>query len=1652
MIRGVRQAGAALQKQERAARTLQNRYRRLTATTRSFVQAQLSLGSIAFIAGGGAGLASVVTTISAYEQALSTAGAISSATAAEFVLLREESRRLGQTTRFSAAQAAEGMVFIARAGFDVSAVLQTVQGTLLLAQAGALDLAAAADIATNILTGFRLETQQLGEVVDILALAANRSNTNVLQLGEAMKFVSPVSAGLGVSIQDTTAAVAALSNAGLQASIAGTGLRRVMAGLESPSFKAAQIFNSLGLSTDDVRVSTVGLIEVLRRLSVAGLDTGQALEAFGDRGGPAFEVLSSSIPFIEQMVLELSNAEGTALRVAVAMDDNLNGALLRVRSAYESVVLAFGEVGTTNVLRAAFDGLAEALRFVARNMEVATRVGTAFLLAFSLPRIQSLAVGMFGLASATGTFTVALSAAAVAARFLLRALLIGLAIELIVGAIRTFREFQSIVQETPALFEDAVAVGVDRFVNGFIQGLHLLGRLIHNLVPLFISPFIAAFVALGANLPALIFDPDVDFSTYAARAATAAAESFAGAFSDLIRDFSEDFGQISGPPPRFIEIASQEQIDRVRAAQEAAATVIEQSAVRIASSQQQVRVAVEESSRALLSQESVLQAIARGTNQYKAFVDSLTLSQRELRIEAEQQLQIDLAPQFESAGLEAQFGILNNFRQEVESINADLLGVQQRLASSAGLSESDVVTLRQQEIALRTQLDLLSQQEGEFQRAARAAGVFAERQAELSDAVGLYVKLSQDLITPLEKYQMGLGQLELLLSKGTISQEQFNKTVAQLAKITNTVDAVIGSHLQTVLRFVAAYARAGVASERFFQNVIRSQEDIRRQSEQDVEIALAPAPQAAGLVAYFAVLDQQRDRLKQLNNQLELVQRQLQSPGIYGLSPENIRQLKEQEIVLGTQVDVLRQNADLFRDVAAAARKYAESQAELSEGVDLYQRLLRMSKTPQDEYRRGVRLLQIVFDATLLTQKQFIALSNQLAVSLDIIIDPLKRVQQAFQGFSEGRNNYADFILDITEAQKQLRRDSEQEIQLALAAPAEAAGLKAYLLLFNDIDDRISKAQREFADIGRQLESPTLSNEAEGALLGQKIALTTLVSLLRTYKAGLEETASENRNLVTETTRTVLALQQYDSLVQQSITPLDRYQSGLANLTSLLDMGTISQEQFNVAHRQLRIETEQVSNALELTQAAFSGQFSGQSAFAEFIAETSSGLRDLRRESEQEIQIAFTPSDSARAGLEAQSEVMNRFRRELAGLNEDLIGIQSQLSRPGLLATDLTQLKEQEVALITHIDLLLRSEEGFQQLSSVTREYVEEQTRLMEAAELYLELLEPTLTITEQYALDLELLQLALDNARISQEQFNMALEQLQARRTQQNVDLLQTSLGQISNVARTAGDAIGGSFGKAAEKIGEVIDLVNSLLDLVSGLGDLFKALGGLGGNSAGGFSGFFSSLGFAAEGGPIQAGKPYMVGERGPELVIPTQSGTVIPNDQLTSFVTQQVRRVVRMTEDYSVGVGPSLNELISSIQKTTTIFDNLAARVSSIRVPTQWFEMTTPMIPQPRQRGGPVHPGQPYVVGEAGRELFVPGQAGSVFSNQALANLQEASGATTINNYYEINGGDELSVERGLLNTIPALEESNRRTLNRDMRRASSFNTSVRRGNRR
>jgi TP901 family phage tail tape measure protein len=380
--------------------------------------------------GGALILRSTIRTLADFSQSMSTIKAITGETGAAFDALRNRAKKLGIETRFSATQAAEGMVFLARTGFDANQVLQTIQGTLNLAQVGLIDVARAADIASNVLKGFRLEANSMNRVIDVLAKTSSKSNTNVEQLGDAMSFAAPAAAALGVSVETTAAAIGVLSDAAIQGTRAGSGLRTSFIKLLAGAGAAKKSLKAVDLSLKDVNIESRGLIPVLETLRAANIGLTQAYELVGIRQANNLLILIDSLPRLKELARLNREAAGTAEEMAEVMDDNLNGALLRVKSAFEGVILELGDEGGTSGLRTLLEKTAQFLRIVANNADMLAKaltiMGTVILgrlvvgaIAILISQLKKLVVTMTLLSA---RIIPAMAAAAIAAFAILAAI------------------------------------------------------------------------------------------------------------------------------------------------------------------------------------------------------------------------------------------------------------------------------------------------------------------------------------------------------------------------------------------------------------------------------------------------------------------------------------------------------------------------------------------------------------------------------------------------------------------------------------------------------------------------------------------------------------------------------------------------------------------------------------------------------------------------------------------------------------------------------------------------------------------------------------------------------------------------------------------------------------------------------------------------------------------------------------------------------------------------------------------------------------------------------------------------------------------------------------------------------------------------------
>ncbi len=290
----------------------------------------------------------------------------------EFKMLREQARELGATTAFTANQVAQGQAFYAMAGFKPEQIKNAMPGTLAMSLAGDIDLGTTADIGSNILTGFKLDSDQMGRVSDVLVGAFTRSNTSLTMLGDTMKYVAPVASGLGVDLETAAAATGKLGDAGIQGSMAGTSLRAILGRLAEPPKMAAKALEELGIKTRDAKGNLRDFPELLAELDKKTAKMGNAQRAgffkhiAGEEAFSALSVLAEQAGKgeLQTLVADLKQAKGEAQKVAGTMTDNLSGDMKNLQSAWEDLGIQI------------FDGIDSQLRQISQSItRVISKVG-----------------------------------------------------------------------------------------------------------------------------------------------------------------------------------------------------------------------------------------------------------------------------------------------------------------------------------------------------------------------------------------------------------------------------------------------------------------------------------------------------------------------------------------------------------------------------------------------------------------------------------------------------------------------------------------------------------------------------------------------------------------------------------------------------------------------------------------------------------------------------------------------------------------------------------------------------------------------------------------------------------------------------------------------------------------------------------------------------------------------------------------------------------------------------------------------------------------------------------------------------------------------------------------------------------------------------
>lgn len=291
-----------------------------------------------------------------------------------FVKLSQQARDLGASTAFTAADAAAGQTFLARAGFSPEAIHASMQDMLNLALANKMDLARTADIASNISSAFKIDPEAAGSmqrVGDVLSGVAARTNVNLESLGDTMKYLGGAE-DLNISLEQAAAMAGLMGNIGIQGSQAGTAMRAMMNRLTAPAKGGIKAMEAIGLKVADSNGQMRDMPDLLQDIAKATEHMGNVQrkqimkDIFGTEAGSGMTELVSAMASGDLLPLlnELQNGvTGENAKMANIMADNISGDLKGLVSAWQEVGIAM-TVANDGPIRQMVQSITGAVRWI----------------------------------------------------------------------------------------------------------------------------------------------------------------------------------------------------------------------------------------------------------------------------------------------------------------------------------------------------------------------------------------------------------------------------------------------------------------------------------------------------------------------------------------------------------------------------------------------------------------------------------------------------------------------------------------------------------------------------------------------------------------------------------------------------------------------------------------------------------------------------------------------------------------------------------------------------------------------------------------------------------------------------------------------------------------------------------------------------------------------------------------------------------------------------------------------------------------------------------------------------------------------------------------------------------------------------------------
>lgn len=293
---------------------------------------------------------SVIKEGSEFAAQMSTVKSISKITTEDFKALSKEAERIGETTAFTATQAAQGMEELSRAGFDAAKTIAITADAMDLAAAQAADLGETARLVGIAFKLFSDQGLSAKDIVDDFNKSVGASAQNIVDFTEAFKFAAGQASAFNQPLSEVTKSIALLADVGFRGTLAGTALRGAITKLAKPTNDALEVLDDLNLSFTDINPEVNNFTDILKKLRDAGISNAQVLTLFGQiAGGKFIKVIQDINTLLPEYEKKLNRAK-TAQESASDRLDNLRGDVIFFGSALSGLKIRIFKI-MDNALR-----------------------------------------------------------------------------------------------------------------------------------------------------------------------------------------------------------------------------------------------------------------------------------------------------------------------------------------------------------------------------------------------------------------------------------------------------------------------------------------------------------------------------------------------------------------------------------------------------------------------------------------------------------------------------------------------------------------------------------------------------------------------------------------------------------------------------------------------------------------------------------------------------------------------------------------------------------------------------------------------------------------------------------------------------------------------------------------------------------------------------------------------------------------------------------------------------------------------------------------------------------------------------------------------------------------------------------------------------